>query len=52
MTSIHHPRRTFTKRTQNERLNKVTSHIMVVGEDISKYKHIARAQDNRGKILL
>ncbi len=37
--------------TQNEKLNQVTSHTLIVGVDIAKFKHVARAQDDRGKIL-
>jgi hypothetical protein len=51
MTSIHHSRRTLMNCTQNEKLNQVTPHTLIVGVDIAKSKHIARAQDNRGKIL-
>ncbi|MDQ1914873.1 IS110 family transposase [Paenibacillus sp. GD4] len=34
--------------TQNERINQITSSTLVVGVDIAKFKHVARAQDNRG----
>ena len=37
--------------TQNEKLNQVTPHTLIVGVDIAKFKHVARAQDDRGKIL-
>ncbi|WP_394223948.1 IS110 family transposase [Priestia aryabhattai] len=37
--------------TQNEKLNQVTPHMFIVGVDIAKFKHIARAQDDRGQIL-
>lgn len=51
MTSVHHSRRTLMNCTQNEKLNQVTPHTLVIGVDIAKFKHVARAQDNRGKIL-
>lgn len=51
MTSIHHSRRTLMNCTQNEKLNQVTPHTLIVGVDIAKFKHVARAQDDRGKIL-
>ncbi|MCY8233763.1 transposase [Priestia endophytica] len=38
--------------TQNEKLNQVTPHTLIVGVDIAKFKHVARAQDNRGKMAL
>ncbi len=34
--------------TQNERINQITSSTLIVGVDIAKFKHVARAQDNRG----
>jgi transposase len=37
--------------TQNEKLNQVTPPTLIVGVDIAKFKHVARAQDDRGKIL-
>lgn len=51
MTSVHHSRRTLMNCTQNEKLNQVTSHTLIIGVDIAKFKHVARAQDDRGKIL-
>ncbi|SFJ54708.1 Transposase [Paenibacillus sp. UNC496MF] len=33
---------------QNERINQITSSTLIVGVDIAKFKHVARAQDNRG----
>ncbi|REE67040.1 transposase IS116/IS110/IS902 family protein [Paenibacillus taihuensis] len=33
---------------QNERINQITSSTLIIGVDIAKYKHVARAQDNRG----
>ncbi|SFJ93314.1 hypothetical protein SAMN02799624_06644, partial [Paenibacillus sp. UNC496MF] len=34
--------------TQHERINQITSSTLIVGVDIAKFKHVARAQDNRG----
>lgn len=34
--------------TQNERINQITSSTLIVGVDIAKFKHLARAQDYRG----
>ncbi|MCM3337470.1 IS110 family transposase [Paenibacillus sp. MER TA 81-3] len=34
--------------TQNERINQITSTTLIVGVDIAKFKHVARAQDFRG----
>ncbi|MBY0217788.1 IS110 family transposase [Paenibacillus illinoisensis] len=34
--------------TQNERINQITSSTLIVGVDITKFKHVARAQDYRG----
>lgn len=34
--------------TQNERINQITSSTLIVGVDIAKFKHVARAQDSRG----
>ncbi|MGO4543025.1 transposase [Paenibacillus sp. 2TAB19] len=34
--------------TQNERIDQITSSTLVVGVDIAKFKHVARAQDYRG----
>ena len=34
--------------TQNERINQITSSTLIVGVDIAKFKHVARAQDYRG----
>ncbi|WP_127495613.1 IS110 family transposase [Paenibacillus glycanilyticus] len=34
--------------TQNERINQITSTTLIVGVDIAKFKHVARAQDYRG----
>jgi hypothetical protein len=34
--------------TQNERINQMTSSTLIVGVDIAKFKHVARAQDYRG----
>ncbi|WP_189001257.1 IS110 family transposase, partial [Paenibacillus nasutitermitis] len=33
---------------QNERINQITSSTLIVCVDIAKFKHVARAQDNRG----
>jgi transposase len=34
--------------TQNERINQITSTTLIVGVDIAKFEHVARAQDFRG----
>lgn len=34
--------------TQNERIHQITSSTLIVGVDIAKFKHVARAQDYRG----
>ncbi|AFC28147.1 hypothetical protein PM3016_1217 [Paenibacillus mucilaginosus 3016] len=34
--------------TQNERINQITSSTLIVGVDIAKFNHVARAQDYRG----
>ncbi|MGO4699558.1 IS110 family transposase [Paenibacillus sp. 2TAB26] len=34
--------------TQNERINQITSSTLIVGVDIAKFKHVARAQDYHG----
>jgi transposase len=34
--------------TQNERINQTTSSTLIIGVDIAKFKHVARAQDFRG----
>lgn len=34
--------------TQNERINQITSSTLIIGVDITKFKHVARAQDYRG----
>ncbi len=34
--------------TQNERITQITSTTLIVGVDIAKFKHVARAQDFRG----
>ncbi|MCU6792537.1 IS110 family transposase [Paenibacillus sp. WQ 127069] len=34
--------------TQNERINQITSSTLIIGVDIAKFKHVARAQDYRG----
>ncbi|QYR22421.1 IS110 family transposase [Paenibacillus sp. sptzw28] len=34
--------------TQIERINQITSSTLIVGVDIAKFKHVARAQDYRG----
>lgn len=33
---------------QNQRISQITSSILIVGVDIAKFKHVARAQDFRG----
>lgn len=34
---------------QNEKIAQITSQTLIVGVDIAKYKHVARAQDFRGQ---
>nr|WP_315603436.1 IS110 family transposase [Paenibacillus aurantius] len=34
--------------TQNERITQITSTTLIVGVDIAKFKHVARAKDSRG----
>jgi hypothetical protein len=34
--------------TQNERINQITFSTLIIGVDIAKFKHLARAQDFRG----
>ncbi len=34
--------------TQNERINQITFSTLIIGVDIAKFKHVARAQDFRG----
>ncbi len=34
--------------TQNERITQITSTTLIVGVEIAKSKHVARAQDFRG----
>lgn len=33
---------------QNEKIAQITSETLIIGVDIAKYKHVARAQDFRG----
>ena len=33
---------------QNEKIAQITSRTLIIGVDIAKYKHVARAQDFRG----
>ena len=33
---------------QNDKIAQITSHTLIVGVDIAKFKHVARAQDFRG----
>jgi transposase len=33
---------------QNEKIAQITSQTLIIGVDIAKYKHVARAQDFRG----
>ncbi|MEH7549268.1 IS110 family transposase [Neobacillus vireti] len=33
---------------QNEKIAQITSHTLIIGVDIAKFKHVARAQDFRG----
>ncbi len=34
--------------TQNERINQITYSTLIIGVDIAKFRHVARAQDFRG----
>jgi len=34
--------------TQNERLNQINEQTLIIGIDIAKHKHVARAIDDRG----
>ncbi|MCY9662357.1 transposase [Paenibacillus chondroitinus] len=34
--------------TQNDRINQITFSILIIGVDIAKFRHVARAQDFRG----
>lgn len=34
--------------TQNQKIIQITSATLIVGVDIAKFKHVARAQDFRG----
>ncbi|MGD6858355.1 IS110 family transposase, partial [Bacillus infantis] len=34
--------------TQNERLRQINEHTLIIGIDIAKYNHVARAIDDRG----
>ncbi|MEH7110114.1 IS110 family transposase, partial [Bacillus sp. JJ1764] len=33
---------------QNEKIAQITSQTLIIGVDIAKFKHVARAQDYRG----
>ncbi|TYS71620.1 IS110 family transposase, partial [Sutcliffiella horikoshii] len=33
---------------QNEKIAQITSETLIIGVDIAKFKHVARAQDFRG----
>ncbi|MBM7676850.1 hypothetical protein JOD18_001889, partial [Gracilibacillus alcaliphilus] len=37
--------------TQNERLAQITEETIIIGIDIAKHKHVARAIDDRGRDL-
>jgi transposase len=37
--------------TQNERLDQITENTLIVGIDVAKHKHVARAIDDRGRDL-
>jgi len=37
--------------TQNERLNQMTEKTLIIGIDVTKHKHVARAIDDRGRDL-
>lgn len=34
--------------TQNQKISEISSHTLIIGVDIEKFKHVARAQDFRG----
>lgn len=34
--------------TQNQRISQITESTLIVGVDIAKHKHVARAQNDRG----
>jgi len=34
--------------TQNQKISQISSHTLIIGVDIAKFKHVARAQDFRG----
>ena len=34
--------------TQNQKISQISSHTLIIGGDIAKFKHVARAQDFRG----
>ncbi|KPD09286.1 transposase, partial [Aneurinibacillus migulanus] len=34
--------------TQNQRISQITESTLIIGIDIAKYKHVARAQNDRG----
>src|SRR5690554_1764775 len=42
------PRRTIMNYKQNEKILQLTDDTLIVGVDIAKERHVARAQDNRG----
>jgi len=35
--------------TQNNRLAQITTQTLIIGVDVVKHKHVARAVDDRGK---
>lgn len=37
--------------TQNERLAQITEETIIIGIDVAKHKHVARAIDDRGRDL-
>lgn len=38
--------------TQNKRLKQITENTIIIGVDVAKYKHVARAVDDRGVDLV
>jgi transposase len=46
--SKNKPRRLQHAFYSNERINQITSSTLIIGVDIAKFKHVARAQDYRG----
>lgn len=45
---LNYPRRTNMNYKQNQKILQLTEKTLIIGVDIAKYKHVARAQDFRG----